>query len=122
MRRDNFILLLVITIIVILNLVFRFCRATSCVVHKYDYYSRELADLKYGEKVRGIETVEANNDFRRAIRLRKQINKIHTSTRSCKHHKSTLAYRSWNIIPLCHYTADIQSQCQAQTLTTCMYY
>ncbi len=35
-----------------------------------------LADLKYGEKVRGIEIAEANNNFRRAIRLRKQINKI----------------------------------------------
>jgi hypothetical protein len=35
-----------------------------------------LADLKYGAKVRGIEIAEANNDFRRTIRLRKQINKI----------------------------------------------
>jgi hypothetical protein len=35
-----------------------------------------LADLKYGEKTRAIEIAEANDDFRRAIRLRKQINKI----------------------------------------------
>ena len=34
-----------------------------------------LADLKYGEKTRAIEIAEANNDFRRATRLRKQINK-----------------------------------------------
>ena len=33
-------------------------------------------DLKYGEKTRAIEIAEANDDFRRAIRLRKQINKI----------------------------------------------
>jgi hypothetical protein len=35
-----------------------------------------LMDLKYGEKTRAIEISEANQDFRRAIRLRKQINKI----------------------------------------------
>ena len=35
-----------------------------------------LADLKYGEKTRAIEIAEANDDFRRAIRLRKQIIKI----------------------------------------------
>jgi hypothetical protein len=35
-----------------------------------------LMDLKYGEKTRAIEIAEANNDFRRSIRLRKQINKI----------------------------------------------
>jgi hypothetical protein len=35
-----------------------------------------LADLNYGEKTRAIEIAEANDDFRRAIRLRKQINKI----------------------------------------------
>jgi hypothetical protein len=35
-----------------------------------------LADLKYGEKTRAIEIAEANDDFRRATRLRKQINKI----------------------------------------------
>jgi hypothetical protein len=35
-----------------------------------------LADLKYGEKTRAIEIAETNNDFRQAIRLRKQINKI----------------------------------------------
>jgi hypothetical protein len=34
-----------------------------------------LMDLKYGEKTRAIEISEANQDFRRAIRLRKQINK-----------------------------------------------
>jgi hypothetical protein len=34
-----------------------------------------LADLKYGEKT-GIEIAEANHDFREAVRLRKQINKI----------------------------------------------
>ena len=33
-------------------------------------------DLKYGEKTRAIEISEANQDFRRANRLRKQINKI----------------------------------------------
>jgi len=35
-----------------------------------------LMDLKYGEKTRAIEISEANQDFRRADRLRKQINKI----------------------------------------------
>jgi hypothetical protein len=35
-----------------------------------------LMDLKYGEKTRAIEISEANQDFRRANRLRKQINKI----------------------------------------------
>jgi hypothetical protein len=35
-----------------------------------------LADLKYGGKTRAIEIAEANDDFRRATRLRKQINKI----------------------------------------------
>jgi hypothetical protein len=36
-----------------------------------------LSDLKYGEKERVIERAEANNDFKRAIRLRKQLNKMH---------------------------------------------
>ena len=35
-----------------------------------------LMDLKYGEKTRSIEIAEASHDFRRAHRLRKQINKI----------------------------------------------
>jgi hypothetical protein len=35
-----------------------------------------LADLKYGDKARAIEIAEANHDFRRAILLRKQINKL----------------------------------------------
>ena len=35
-----------------------------------------LSDLKYGDKARAIEIAEANNDFRQAIRLRKQLNKI----------------------------------------------
>jgi hypothetical protein len=35
-----------------------------------------LADLKYGNRVRAMEIAEANHDFRRAIKLRKQINKI----------------------------------------------
>jgi hypothetical protein len=35
-----------------------------------------LMDLKYGKKTRAVEISEANQDFRRAIRLRKQINKI----------------------------------------------
>jgi len=35
-----------------------------------------LADLKYGNRVRAMEIAEANQDFRRAIQLRKQINKI----------------------------------------------
>jgi excinuclease UvrABC nuclease subunit len=35
-----------------------------------------LADLKYGNRVRSIEIAEADHDFRRAIRLRKQINKL----------------------------------------------
>jgi hypothetical protein len=35
-----------------------------------------LMDLKYDKKTRAIEISEANQDFRRAIRLRKQINKI----------------------------------------------
>ena len=35
-----------------------------------------LADLKYGNRVRAMEIAEANHDFRRAIRLRKQINNL----------------------------------------------
>ncbi len=35
-----------------------------------------LADLKYGNRVRAMEIAEAHHDFRRAIQLRKQINKI----------------------------------------------
>src|ERR687891_822794 len=35
-----------------------------------------LSDLKYGDKARAIEIAEANNDFKRANRLRKQLNKI----------------------------------------------
>ena len=35
-----------------------------------------LSDLKYGDKARVIERAEANNDFKRAIRLRKQLNKM----------------------------------------------
>ena len=35
-----------------------------------------LSDLKYGDKARAIEIAEANNDFRQAIRLRKQLNKM----------------------------------------------
>ena len=35
-----------------------------------------LSDLKYGDKSRAIEIAEANNDFRQAIRLRKQLNKM----------------------------------------------
>jgi hypothetical protein len=35
-----------------------------------------LADLKYDDKARAVEVAEADNDFRRAIRLRKQLNKI----------------------------------------------
>jgi hypothetical protein len=35
-----------------------------------------LADLKYGNRVRAMEIAEAKHDFRRAIQLRKQINKI----------------------------------------------
>jgi hypothetical protein len=35
-----------------------------------------LADLKYGEKARAIEIAESNNDFKQAIRLRKQLNKF----------------------------------------------
>ena len=33
-------------------------------------------DLKYGEKARAVEIAEANHAFRRANRLRNQINKI----------------------------------------------
>jgi hypothetical protein len=35
-----------------------------------------LSDLKYRDKACAIEIAEANNDFKQAIRLRKQINKI----------------------------------------------
>jgi hypothetical protein len=35
-----------------------------------------LADLKYGNRVRAMEIAESNHDFRRAIRFRKQINKM----------------------------------------------
>jgi hypothetical protein len=35
-----------------------------------------LSDLKYGDRVRAMEVAEANHDFRRAIQLRKQINKM----------------------------------------------
>ena len=36
-----------------------------------------LADLKYGDKARAIEIAEANNDFRRATWLRKQVNTMY---------------------------------------------
>jgi hypothetical protein len=36
-----------------------------------------LADLKYGDRVRAMEIAESEHDYRRAIRLRKQITKIH---------------------------------------------
>jgi hypothetical protein len=36
-----------------------------------------LADLKYGDRVRAMEIAEAEHNYRRAIRLRKQITKIH---------------------------------------------
>jgi hypothetical protein len=35
-----------------------------------------LADLKYDDKGRTIEIAEAEDDFRRAIRLRKELNRI----------------------------------------------
>jgi len=35
-----------------------------------------LVDLKYGDKARAIEIAEANNDFKQAIRLRAQVNKM----------------------------------------------
>ena len=35
-----------------------------------------LSDLKYGDKVRAMEIAEANHDFRQAIRIRKQLNKL----------------------------------------------
>jgi regulator of extracellular matrix RemA (YlzA/DUF370 family) len=35
-----------------------------------------LTDLKYGKRVRAMEIAESDHDFRRAIRLRKQINKL----------------------------------------------
>ena len=35
-----------------------------------------LSDLKYGDKVRAMEIAEANYDFKQAIRLRKQLNKL----------------------------------------------
>ena len=35
-----------------------------------------LSDLKYGDKARAIEIAEANSDFKQAIRLRKQLNKL----------------------------------------------
>jgi hypothetical protein len=35
-----------------------------------------LMDFKYGEKTRAIEISEATQDFRRADRLQKQLNKI----------------------------------------------
>ena len=35
-----------------------------------------LADLKYGNRVRAMEIAESDHDFRSAIRLRKQINKL----------------------------------------------
>lgn len=36
-----------------------------------------LMDLKYGDKARAIETAEANHDFKRANRIRKQFVKLH---------------------------------------------
>jgi hypothetical protein len=35
-----------------------------------------LSDVKYGDKARAIEIAEANYDFKQAIRLRKQLNKL----------------------------------------------
>jgi hypothetical protein len=38
-----------------------------------------LMDLKYGDKARGIEKAEANHDFKRANRIRKQFVKMHNT-------------------------------------------
>jgi hypothetical protein len=54
-------------------------RETDILINEIDTLESilgRLADLKYGEKTRAIEIAEANDDFRRAIRLRKQIIKI----------------------------------------------
>jgi hypothetical protein len=85
-----------------------------------------LADLKYGDRVRAMEIAEANQDYRRAIQLRKQITKIHEleseisaqiqrlvliiriSIEIYSYRKCTLIYRNWSVSPLCH-IADTQS-------------
>ena len=44
-------------------------------INTLKYILDHLFYLKYGEKARAIDLAEANNDFRRAVRLRKQMNK-----------------------------------------------
>lgn len=74
-----------------------------------------LADLKYVEKARAIEIAESNNDFKQAIRLRKQLTKFQDleedqyndavesakriSTENDSFHKSKLIYRILSAAP-----------------------
>ena len=54
-------------------------RESDILINEIDTLESTLgrfADLKYGNRVRAMEIAEANHDFRRAIRLRKQINKL----------------------------------------------
>jgi len=55
-------------------------RESDILINEIDTFESilgRLSDLKYGEKARVIERAEAINDFKRAIRLRKQLNKMH---------------------------------------------
>ncbi|MPZ06960.1 MAG: hypothetical protein GEU26_11200 [Nitrososphaeraceae archaeon] len=65
-----------------LNLKLKDCnnlRESDILINEIDLLEsilERLSDLKYGDKARAIEIAEANNDFKQAIRLRKQIIKI----------------------------------------------
>ena len=52
-----------------------------------------LSDLIYGDKARAIEIAEANNDFKQALRLRKQIIKIQDTEDEISAHCSNTKLR-----------------------------
>lgn len=55
-------------------------RESDILINEIDTHESVLGrldDLKYGDKARPIEIAEADNDFRPATRLRKQVNKIY---------------------------------------------
>lgn len=54
-------------------------RGSDILINKIDTLESvmgRLSDLKYGDKTRAIEIAEANNDFKQAIRLRRQLNRL----------------------------------------------
>jgi hypothetical protein len=54
-------------------------RESDILINKIDTLESvmgRLSDLKYGDKTRAIEIAEANYDFKQAIRLRQQLNRL----------------------------------------------